>query len=244
MPASRAAAAEDEAIALVLDLAERHGCARPRRAPLVVGRARRAARRAAARRARDRRDLPALPHVRRGGHRRRRDTEFKCAPPIREKENRELLWDGPRATARSTWSSPTIRRARRSSRCPSAGDFAAAWGGIASLQLSLAALWTGARGRGFALTDVARWMCALRAPRGLAEKGAEPGRDADLVVWYPDAEFSVTPALLRHRHKVTPDAGRSLFGRVATTFLRGEPVFDRGAFPGPPAGRRLGPGPR
>ena len=70
------------------------------------------------------------------------------------------------------------------------------------------------------------------------------GRDADLVVWYPDEEFSVTPALLRHRHKVTPYAGRSLFGRVATTFLRGEPVFDRGAFPGPPAGRRLGPGPR
>ncbi len=40
------------------------------------------------------------------------------------------------------------------------GDFGAAWGGIASLQIGLPAVWTEARRRGFTLTDVARWMSA------------------------------------------------------------------------------------
>ena len=92
------------------------------------------------------------------------------------------------------------------------GDFGEAWGGIASLQLSLPAVWTGARARGFSLADVARWMCEgpARLAGLLDRKGTlAPGRDADVVVWYPDEEFSVTSALLRHRHKVTPYAGRS-----------------------------------
>ncbi len=173
-------------------------------------------------------------------------TEFKCAPPIRERENRERLWEGLRdgtidmVVSDHSPCTPDLKAGDR-------GDFVAAWGGIASLQLSLPALWTGARDRGFGLADVARWLCA--APARLAGLGdrkgtLEPGRDADLVVWYPDEEFSVTPALLRHRHKVTPYAGRSLFGRVAATYLRGEPVFDRGGFPGPPAGRWLRSGAR
>ena len=69
-----------------------------------------------------------------------------------------------------------------------------------------------------------------------------PGRDADFVVWYPEREFSVEPALLRHRHTVTPYAGRALFGVVERTFLRGEIVFDRGTFAATPSGRWLRPG--
>ena len=171
-------------------------------------------------------------------------TEFKCAPPIRERENRERLWaglaDGTIDLVVSDHSpcTPELKAKER-------GDFAAAWGGISSLQLALPAVWTGARARGFSLADVARWMCAGPARlAGLANRKGTlaPGRDADIVVWYPDEEFSVTPAMLRHRHKVTPYAGRSLFGRVEATFLRGEPVFDRGAFPGPASGHWLRPG--
>jgi allantoinase len=71
-------------------------------------------------------------------------------------------------------------------------------------------------------------------------KGAvAPGYDADVVIWNPDATFHVDPARLHHRHKLTPYAGRELAGVVETTFLRGQKIFDKGEFPGVPAGRVL-----
>ena len=168
-------------------------------------------------------------------------TEFKCAPPIRENENREKLWaalhDGTIDSIASDHSPcPPSMKLREQ------GDFLRAWGGIASLQLSLPIVWTQARSRGYALTDVARWMC--RGPAHLAgldaRKGAlAPGYDADIVIWNPDATFRVDPMRLHHRHKLTPYAGRELAGVVETTFLRGHKIFDKGEFPGVPAGRVL-----
>jgi allantoinase len=168
-------------------------------------------------------------------------TEFKCAPPIRDGENREKLWAALRDGTIDLIASDH-------SPCPPAmklreeGDFLRAWGGIAALQLSLAAVWTAARSRGYALTDVARWMCS--APAHLAgldhRKGAiAAGLDADLVIFNPDARFSVDPARLQHRHKLTPYAGRELAGAVEATFLRGNKVFDRGEFSSAPLGRVL-----
>jgi allantoinase len=122
------------------------------------------------------------------------------------------------------------------------GDFLDAWGGIASLQLSLPAVWTQARTRGYSLTHIARWMCA--GPARLAglekKKGAIAiGHDADLVIWNPVAAFRVDPAQLHHRHKLTPYAGRELMGVVETTFLRGMKIFERGQFCSTPAGHVL-----
>jgi allantoinase len=119
------------------------------------------------------------------------------------------------------------------------GDFAAAWGGIASLELGLAAVWTEARARGIDLPRVVEWLCA--APAALAglsgRKGAiAVGADADLVVLDPEAAFVVDPARLHHRHPVTPYAGRTLHGVVHATILRGEPVFARDAWAGVAAG--------
>jgi allantoinase len=168
-------------------------------------------------------------------------TEFKCAPPVRECENREKLW--------AALGEGTIDLiASDHSPCPPAmklreeGDFLRAWGGIASLQLSLPAVWTPARRRGYALTDVVTWMCS--GPARLAglenKKGAiSPGCDADLVIWNPDATFRVVPARLHHRSKLTPYAGRELAGVIEATFLRGRKIFDKGEFPGAPGGRVL-----
>jgi len=113
-----------------------------------------------------------------------------------------------------------------------------AWGGIASLELSLPAAWSAYRAarhlsaaeRSAALSDLARWMSA--APAALAGLGERKGRiaegfDADLVVWDPEVDFVVDPARLHQRHKLTPYAGRTLFGTVLTTFVRGERVWDR-----------------
>jgi allantoinase len=122
------------------------------------------------------------------------------------------------------------------------GDFLRAWGGIASLQLSLPAVWTEARERGYAVTHLAKWLCEGPARlAGLAgKKGAiAVGCDADFVIWDADAKFHVDSARLHHRHKVTPYAGRELCGRVETTYLRGRKIFERGELSAGPVGHVL-----
>jgi allantoinase len=171
-------------------------------------------------------------------------TEFKCAPPIREALHRAALWRGLESGALDaivTDHSPAPPALK------TPGDFTRAWGGIASLELSLAAVWSayraaaagGVRGEGpleetaprrSARADLARWMSA--GPAALAGLSEQKGRiaeglDADLVVWDPDARFVVEPEQLHQRHKLTPYAGRTLFGAVVTTFVRGERVWDR-----------------
>jgi len=147
-------------------------------------------------------------------------TEFKCCPPIREEANREALWQGLRDgvidLVVSDHSPCTVELKE--------GDFATAWGGIASLQLGLPAVWTGARERGFNLTDVVRWMATHPARQvGLETKGAiEVGKDADLVVFAPDDTFVVDRNALYHRNPVTPYHGRTLHGVVRQTWLRGK----------------------
>jgi allantoinase len=164
-------------------------------------------------------------------------TPFKCAPPIRERANREALWDALRdgvidlvATDHSPCP-PAMKQLER-------GDFFAAWGGIASLEMSLAAVWTAARARGFTPADLVRWMCDQPARlAGLDAKGAiAPGRDADLVAWDPAEEWTVDASSLHQRHRLTPYAGRRLAGRVRHTWVRGEPVFEDGALTGARAG--------
>jgi allantoinase len=122
------------------------------------------------------------------------------------------------------------------------GDFFEAWGGIASLELGLAAVWTEARRRGYEPPALARWMC--EQPAALVGLGHRKGRiaagfDADFCVWRPDGEVRVRPEALRQRHKLTPYAGETLFGKVETTYLGGVPIFERRDLRGEPRGRAL-----
>jgi allantoinase len=114
-------------------------------------------------------------------------------------------------------------------------DFAGAWGGIASLQLGLSAVWTAARQRDVPLAEVVDWMSARPAALcGLARKGAlAPGRDADMCAFAPDDSFVVDAAALRHRNAVSAYDGKQLTGVVRRTWLRGRPTD------GEPAGRLL-----
>jgi len=152
-------------------------------------------------------------------------TAFKCAPPIREHENREKLWKGLREGAIDlvvTDHSPCTPELKKLD----LGDFDQAWGGIASLQFGLQIVWTEAKKRGARVEDVARWMCEAPAKlAGLSRKGViEAGRDADFVVWHPEADFTVTNECILHRNKVTPYEGQTLSGVIEGTFLRGEKV--------------------
>jgi allantoinase len=168
-------------------------------------------------------------------------TAWKCAPPVREARHREALWqglgDGDLDLVASDHS-PSPPAGKRLAE----GDFARAWGGVASLQLLLPATWTEVRRRGVPIGRLAEWLCAAPARvAGLAgRKGAiAPGHDADLVAWDPDARFTVDPAKLYHRHPVTPYVGRELAGVVRRTWLRGIEVFDGHEVVGPPRGELL-----
>ncbi|MFZ0581979.1 MAG: allantoinase AllB [Candidatus Acidiferrales bacterium] len=168
-------------------------------------------------------------------------TEFKCAPPIRERENREKLWE---ALGNGTidFIATDHSPCPPAMKLPEEGDFLRAWGGIASLQLGLAAVWTEASSRGYAVTQIARWLCA--GPARLAgldrKKGSiAVGCDADFVIWNPDEKFRVDPAQLLHRHKITPYAGRELKGTIVTTILRGRKIYERGEFSAGPIGHTL-----
>jgi allantoinase len=165
-------------------------------------------------------------------------TEFKCCPPIRERENREQLW--------SALGNETIDMiVSDHSPCPpdmklpQSGDFLCAWGGISSLQLRLPAVWTEASRRGHSVADVTRWLCAAPAELvGLkGRKGSIAiGHDADLVIWNPAKQFKVEGKALHHRHKLTPYQGRILNGVVEKTFLRGRKIYDGGEFMKEPQG--------
>lgn len=165
----------------------------------------------------------------------------KCAPPIRRRENNDKLWQALRDGTVDlvvTDHSPCPPAMKRLAE----GNFQTAWGGIASLSVALPLMWSEASQRGFTLLDLAQWMSA--APARLAACDGCKGRmvagnDADFVVFDPDREFIVTKEKLHYRHPVSPYLGETLRGVVQATYLRGNPVFTDGAFPGEPAGREF-----
>ena len=169
-------------------------------------------------------------------------TLHKCAPPIRNRENREKLWQALRDRTIDlvvTDHSPCPPEMKRLAE----GDFRTAWGGIASLSVALPVMYTEARARGFPLPDIARWMS--EGPAKLAGCAKRKGRiaagyDADFVVFDTESEFAVTKECLHYRHPISPYLGERLRGVVKATYLRGAPAFAEGKFPGKPLGKEYG----
>ncbi|HEX4146860.1 MAG TPA: allantoinase AllB [Pirellulales bacterium] len=168
-------------------------------------------------------------------------TQFKCAPPFRDVEQRELLWEGLRQRVIDTVGSDH-------SPCPpemkqlGSGDFMAAWGGISSLELTLPIVWTGAARRQVSLAMVFQWLSTR--PAQLFGLGDRKGRiavgcDADLVVWDPDARWQVRGEQLHQRHKLTPYGGVELQGKVCRTYLRGNLVLRDEVLAAHPVGQLL-----
>lgn len=225
--ASRPNAAEDEAIAMVIDLCRKHR-ARAHIVHLASGSA-----------------VPLIAAAQKEGVQISAETclhylaftaeeigdgatHFKCAPPIRDAANREQLWAGLKAgtigmvVSDHSPCTPALKKMET-------GDFMGAWGGIAGLQFGLSALWTMAKQRGIGLEQVFAWNAA--GPAKLAGLSQRKGRlakgfDADLVLWDDGKDFTVKSDAVHHRHKVTPWAGRTLCGVVQKTFVRGRLAFD------------------
>ena len=117
-----------------------------------------------------------------------------------------------------------------------------AWGGIAALQFGLSVMWTNLRSRGFGLNDLTRLMSAI--PSKLARLDNRKGKlaagyDADIVIWDPEARFTVVPEIIRHRHKLTPYSDMELCGVVEKSFVGGEQVYANGGFSEAKSGKLL-----
>lgn len=166
-------------------------------------------------------------------------THFKCCPPVRERENREKLWeavaDGTIDMVVSDHSPCTPALKLQES-----GDFMQAWGGIAALQFGLPVMWTSLKVRGFGLGDLTRLMSARPAQlAGLEGRKGKlaAGYDADLVIWNPEKEFKVVTEIIRHRHKLTPYSEMELFGVVEASYVGGRKAFENGKFAENQSGR-------
>lgn len=168
-------------------------------------------------------------------------TLFKCCPPIRENKNREHLWqaitDGRLDFIVSDHSpcTPELKHI-------DTGDIEKAWGGISALQFGISLIWTEAKDRGFSLIDIACLMSSETAKfAGLdSVKGAiKVGNHADFLVFDPNAEFTITNEMIKHRHHITPYAGRTVTGQVQHTFVRGHHVYQQDKFINSPVGKPL-----
>jgi allantoinase len=168
-----------------------------------------------------------------------KQTQFKCAPPIREKANNDRLWAALKsgiidfvATDHSP-ATPDLKEIE-------SGDFMKAWGGIASLQFALPVLWTAARKRNCTFNDIVKWLC--ENPAKLMGKEKTKGKiakgfEADLIVVDDDKSFIIDESMIHHKHKVTPYMNKEFFGVVMQTYLGGTRVFDNGIFSEPGAGK-------
>ena len=159
-------------------------------------------------------------------------TAFKCAPPIREKENNEKLWEALKdgtldfiVTDHSP-ASPELKEIE-------SGNFKKAWGGIAGLQFLLPVVWTAAKERGFSLEQISKLLCGnianflrINSSKGKLQKNF----DADITIWNPEQKFIVEPSMIQHRHKITPYLNLELTGVIEQTFVNGNKVFDKGNF--------------
>ena len=168
-------------------------------------------------------------------------TLFKCCPPIRENENREHLWqavtDGRLDFIVSDHSpcTPELKHI-------DTGDIEKAWGGISALQFGISLIWTEAKERGFSLVDITRLMSTKTAKfAGLDSVKGEIkiGNHADFLVFDPNAEFTITNEMIKHRHNITPYAGRTVTGQVLHTFVRGHHVYQQDKFINAPVGKTL-----
>ena len=238
--ASRPAAAEDQAVAMIIELSRKHRC------PAHIVHLSSAS------------AIPLLKAAQDEGVRITAETclhylaftseliatgatQFKCAPPIREARNRQALWAGVESGVVSmvvSDHSPCTPQLKKLE----SGDFLSAWGGIASLQLGLSVLWTLASSRGHSIEKLFQWN-ALHPARlaGLADRKGQLARgfDADVVIWNETESFEVKPEDIRHRHRLTPYAGQHLKGVVKQTIVGGAVAYDSSKGLSRPTGRFL-----
>lgn len=148
---------------------------------------------------------------------------FVCAPPLRKVEDQAVLWKALAAgvlevvsTDHCPWSAAEKRQA----------DFTLIPGGVPSIEARLALIYEGVRTGRLSLAQWVHLCCTAPARRmGLARKGQlAPGFDADVVIFDPKRERTISPATLHEHAGWTPYEGHVVMGWPRSVLLRGETI--------------------
>lgn len=153
----------------------------------------------------------------------------KCAPPLRDEEEVEGLW--------AAIANDEIN-VIGSDHSPAPGsmkvitdNFFEGWGGISGAQSTLNIMLT----EGYFKRDIPlEKIVALTSTNpakifGLKNKGTiKKGYDADITIVNLDESFELQAEDLFYRHKHSPYIGKTFKGKVKTTLVNGEVVFDNG----------------
>ena len=113
--------------------------------------------------------------------------------------------------------------------------------GFGGTEYLLSGLYSEGSKRGMSLNHMAQLVCKNPAERyGLLNKGdIAVGYDADLVLLDPDETFTVRAAESESTQGYTPFEGVELTGRVKSTYLRGQLIYDNGNAVGEATGQYL-----
>ncbi|MCY7290860.1 MAG: allantoinase AllB [Ferruginibacter sp.] len=156
------------------------------------------------------------------------NTLYKCAPPIREKDNNELLKAALQSgvldfiTTDHSPAPPSLKEI-------ASGNLQKAWGGIAGLQFLLPAAWTSLKDTMTMeefiplLTSGPAHFLNIHTTKGTLAVGY----DADITIWNEQEEFLVQEKDIQYRHKISPYVDKKLFGVVQQTIVNGEIVFTK-----------------
>ncbi|UJW56721.1 allantoinase AllB [Bacillus sp. A116_S68] len=152
---------------------------------------------------------------------------LKCAPPLRDKESVEGLWEKIHEGKIDIISSDH-------SPCPPAmkqrgtNNIWQAWGGIQSIQFGIPAFISHALTRGFSLADILPLLTHHAADRFpyLHEQGRiQPGNKANLTIYDPAVDTHITADDILFRHKYSPYVGRDIKGAIKATIVSGRCVY-------------------
>jgi allantoinase len=166
----------------------------------------------------------------------------KVNPPIRPRADVEFLWE--RLLAGDVdWvvSDHACCSTEMKYNAAHPDDIWMAKSGFGGTEYMLSGLYSEGVKRGLSLNRMAELVSWNPAQRfGLLSKGdVAPGFDADLVLFDPSETFTVRAAESESGQGYTPFEGHQLTGRVKTTFLRGNKVYENGSVIGPAIGQYL-----
>ena len=150
---------------------------------------------------------------------------LKCAPPVRDRLERDHLWSHAIAgeiDIIGSDHSPAPPEMKTSS------NFFAIWGGISGVQSTLSVLLSeGVQARGLPLDLVTKMLASRPAERfKFSHKGKlELGFDADFCLVDLTKSFTLEPEALLYRHTQSPYLGQTFTGVIQRTVSRGQTIF-------------------
>lgn len=155
------------------------------------------------------------------------DCVYKCAPPIRERANNELLKQALKNGTLdlvATDHSPAPADIKEIS----SGNLQKAWGGIAGIQFLLPVAWTALKENMSPETFIPLITEHPAALLKLDDRKGKiiPGYDADLTIWNPDAKRIISHEEILFRHKISPYIGKEVFGMVERTIVNGITAYE------------------